>query len=253
MTDQTRETTTDLISDGGLKIVQHRKGYRFGLDALLLCTDLPPVERGTVIDLGAAQGVVGLCIARRRPRLEVLCVERQPALARLARRNITLNELQDRVQVVEGDLREARDILVAHSARLVVCNPPYFPEGARRPSQNTERADARHERHGTLDDFVRAAAYALDQRGWLKIVVPPLRLADLLASTDSTDLQLHSLRFFHSRPHTPAYLLEAWLRRGGAPDLRIRPPLYIYRDPQNYSDEVRARVDRAALAPGRAR
>ncbi|MGM0557212.1 MAG: tRNA1(Val) (adenine(37)-N6)-methyltransferase [Myxococcota bacterium] len=240
-------TTTDVISDGSLEIVQHRRGFRFGLDALLLATDLPSLPgRSTVVDLGAAQGTVGLCIASRHPDWRVVCVERQPQLAELLRINVARNQLEGRVEAVEVDLREFREQLDAHSADLVVCNPPYYRKGQRRPSQNPERASAHHELHGTIADFVRAAAYILRQRGWLKIILPPVRSPDLLHAVRDTDLSLHSMRYYHSRADEDAYLLETVFRRGGAPDVRVRPPLYIYRNADDYSDEVRSRVAHAA-------
>lgn len=240
-------TTTDMISDGGLEIVQHSRGYRFGLDSLLLATDLPEVPAGsTVVDLGAAQGAVGLCVAARHSEWRILCVERQPQLAALLRENIERNELGGRVEAIEADLRAFRAQLDAHCANLVVCNPPYYREGQRRPSENSERASAHHELHGTLADFVRAATYVLDQRGWLKVIIPPIRLSDLFVALDETDLSLHSMRFFHSNAADDAYLVEAVARRGGSPDVRVRPPLYIYRDADDYSDEVQSRIERAA-------
>lgn len=240
-------TTTDVISDGSLEIIQHRRGFRFGLDALLLATDLPTLpDDATVVDLGAAQGTVGLCIASRHPQWDVICVERQPQLAALLGENIAHNELSTRVRAVEADLREFRARFDAHSADLVVCNPPYYRAGQRRPSENPERASAHHELHGTLADFVRAAAYILKQRGWFKVIVPPVRMPDLLQAVRETDLSLDTTRFFHSRADEDAYLLETVFRRGGAPDVRVRPPLYIYRDADDYSDEVESRVTRAA-------
>lgn len=239
--------TRDVVSNGLLELLQHRRGYRFGLDSLLLATDLPAVPKdATIVDLGAAQGTVGLCIARRRSSSRVICVERQPQLAELLRQNIEYNALDDRVEARQVDLREFRDQLDAHSADLVVCNPPYYRRGQRRPSTHAERAAAHHELHGTLADFINAAAYVLEQRGWLKVIIPPIRMSDLIEASGSTDLSLHTMRFFHSRATEDAYLLEVVLRRGGSPDVRVRPPLYIYRNEEDYSKEVQSRIDRAA-------
>lgn len=237
--------TRDVVGQGALTILQHERGYRFGLDALLLATDLPEVRDGaTVVELGAAQGIVSLHIARQFPQVHVVAVERQASLFELLDDNIELNDLRERVEAVHADVRHHRERLEAHSAQLVVCNPPYFRAGERRPSANAQRAAARHELNGTLSDFVDAACYVLEQRGRLKIIVPPLRLADLLQAVDATDLAVESLRFFHSRAHTDAYLVESVLRRGGAPDLKVRPPLYIYRNADDYTEEVEQRLGR---------
>ncbi len=247
------DITCDILGEGDLEILQHRRGYRFGLDALLLATDLPlegdelDDEAGTsVVELGAAQGIVSLCVARQLERARVVAVERQEALFELLVENIARNDLDDRVEPVRGDVRDHRELLAPHSADLVVCNPPYFRQGERRPSANAQRAAARHELHGELDDFLDAARYVLKQRGRLKIILPPLRLADLIAGSTRGDLVFESMRFFHSRADTNAYLVESVLRRGGAPDLEIRPPLYIYRNAEDYTDEVQRRIEQAS-------
>lgn len=239
-------TTRDILGDDDLAIIQHERGYRFGLDALLLSTDLPELgARPTIIELGAAQGIVSLCIARQLDDAHVWAVERQDSLFELLQRNIAANDLSERVDAIHGDIRKFRELLEAHTADLVVCNPPYFRQGERRPSSNAERAAAHHELHGALVDFVDAARYVLRQRGRLKIILPPIRLADLIQAAEGTDLTFESMRFFHSRVDTDAYLVESVLRRGGAPDLKVRPPLYIYQNADDYTEEVQRRIEQA--------
>lgn len=241
---ETSELTRDLLFDGQLAIWQREQGYRFGLDALLLATDLPDIPDGaTVVDLGAGQGVVGLTVAHHRPDTRVVAVERQESLLELLHRNIRENDL-DNVEVVAGDLRDFRDLLTPHTADLVLANPPYYPTGQRRPSPVRERAEARHELHGDLGDFIAAGAYVLDQRGWLQMFTPPLRMKDALAGAEPTDLCEVSLRFYHAHRDEDAYLVQYRWRRGGAPDFAVRPPLYIYRSEGVYSREVARRIQR---------
>ena len=238
------ELTRDLLFDGELAIWQRRQGYRFGLDALLLATDLPELdEDATVVELGAGQGAVALTIAHKFPDMQVIAVERQESLLELLRRNVEENEL-DNVEIIAGDIREHREFLTPHIADLVLCNPPFYPTDQRRPSPNQEKAAARHELHGDLGDFATAAAYVLDQRGWLQMLTPPIRLMDALEGAQTSDLSPVCLRFYHTRADSDAYLVEYRWRRGGAPDFAIRPPLYIYREDRIYSAEVAQRIGR---------
>ncbi len=242
--DEKTELTCDALFDGELSIWQHKKGYRFGLDALLLATDLPEIsEDATVVELGAGQGAVALSMAYQNPKWRIIAVERQPSLLKLLRRNIEENELSN-LEVIAGDLRNHRDLLTPHCADLVVCNPPYFAPGDRRPSPVRERAEARHELHGTIGDFIAASAYVLQQRGWLKIFTPPGRMMDALDAARATDLCTAQLRFFHAFEDDDAYLVDYRWRRGGAPDFAVRPPLYIYQSRGIYTEEVARRVGR---------
>jgi tRNA1Val (adenine37-N6)-methyltransferase len=236
------ERTCDRIYDGKITLVQHQKGYRFGTDALLLATDLPALEAGSrVVELGAAHGPVALTIAAFHPHVEVLAIERQEALYALLVENIALNGLAN-IEARQLDLRHHRTAFDAHIADLVVFNPPYYRSGARRPSQCPERAEAHHELHGTLEDFFAAARYLLKPGGYLKMIAPPLRMSDVFEAVKNTDLRIESLRCFHSSGGREAYLVEWVMRRGGAPDLKIRPPLYIYADEDVYTDEVARRL-----------
>ena len=244
----TGETTVDAVSGGALRLRQSRGGYRFGTDALLLATDLPPLEAGaTVVDLGAGQGAVGLAIASRRPDLRVVCVERQPTLLEHLRHNVQTNGLDARVEVIAADVREMSGRMESHIAHLVVCNPPYRRAGDGRVSPNVERAEAHRELHGDLADFVRAAAYLARPRGRAKILVPPPRLACLFGAVEGTDLDVESLRSLHARPQSDAWLVEARLRRGGAPELVIPPPLVMHpHGADTLCDEARRRIEGAA-------
>lgn len=245
MNEQAR--TEDVISDH-LRILQHVRGYRFGLDALLLATDLPcAFER--VCELGAAQGPVILSIASRFPTVQALAIELQPSLIALLQENIALNQFDpSRVQALEADVSAPKHVIPSHWAELVVCNPPYFPPSQRDPSKLQERAIARHETKATLQDFARCAQYVLKPKGWLKLLLPPWRLTDLILAIAPLDLGLVSMRAIHPEPQQPAYLLELVLRRSAKAELELRAPLFVRERDGYYSDEVARRVAGAALA-----
>ena len=239
-------TTRDAISGGALTIEQSKDGYRFGVDAVLLATDLPPLpEEATVVELGAGQGAVTLSIAARHPGVRVRAYERQKSLHELLERNARANGLSDRVEATLADVRD-REALEPHSADLVVMNPPYHRVGHGRAATNPERAAARSELHGGIADFVSAAQYVARPGAHLKLILPPLRLDDLVAAITESDFRAVSVRFVHPRSDEPAYLMEWVHRRGGSPDLVVRPPL-VMRDGDDYTAEVAERLDTSAV------
>lgn len=128
------ETTLDYFLGDKLALRQPVKGYRAGIDAVLLAATAQSGD-APVLDVGAGVGTVGLCAAIRCPDLDVTLVERVPALADLARANIVANRLQDRVRVVEAEIGEtlpadAARALKASSFAHVLANPPFHDEGA---------------------------------------------------------------------------------------------------------------------------
>ena len=241
--------TRDVVSDGALVIQQSESGYRFGLDAVLLATDLPQIPfEGSVVDLGAGTGVVGLMVAKRRADVRVKALEVQPTLFDLLVANIQENALDNQVSALKGDVRQHQLLLSSHWADLVLMNPPYYRIGQGRVSPNRERAAAHQELHGTLRDFIVAAQYALKPRGYLKLVIPPLRLQDLMLEIRKSDFSGQSVRFIHAKPQRNAYLMEWVLRRGGSGQLSVLPPLVLNDDDSSaFTREVRLRFAGAAL------
>lgn len=240
----------DVISDC-LIIRQHKAGYRFGIDALLLATDLPAFERvgQHIIEFGAAHGPVCLSIASRLESVDVLGVEVQTSLSDLLRHNIEHNQNlfgSSSVRCLHADVRDVRDHVSAHQAALVLFNPPYFPLSKRRPSQHQERAIARHEVKGSLGDFIRAAQFVLHPKGWCKFVLPPWRMTELFSIVSQTDFGLSSLRFIHANTRQPAYLVEVLLRRASNTDMLVHPMLCIRGEDGYYTQEISQRVAGAA-------
>ena len=239
--------TRDVVSGGALVIHQSEAGYRFGLEAVLLATDLPDIPReGHDVDLGAGVGAVGLMVGTRRRDVSVLALEVQSSLHGLLQKNIDDNALTARVRAVEGDVRQHQLLLKPHSADLVLMNPPYYRLGQGKVSPIRERAAAHHELHGTLRDFLVAAQYVLKPRGYLKLVIPPLRLTDLLFEIRKGDFQPESVRFVHAKAEREAYLMEWVLRRGPAKQLAVRPPLVLNQE-DGFTPEVRDRFANAAV------
>ena len=245
------QETIDVISDR-LMIAQHARGYRFGLDSLLLATDLPGLPEEPVIwELGIAQGAVLWSVLARLVRARGVGVERQESLAALARANIARNAQwlhpTERATVLCADVREHRDRFEPHSADLVLINPPYFEQGARRLGHNAQKSQAHHEFHGGLADFIDAATYVMRHRAWLKIIAPPRRLPHLFEAVASKpDLHVISLRSVHADPDADAYLVEAILRRGKRPDMVMRPTLCVRTHEGHYTDEIAHRLAGAA-------
>lgn len=226
-----------------LHIKQSRDGFRFGLDAVLLATDLPALPRQPkILELGAGQGTVSLAIAAQYPQAEIWSVERQSGMFELLEHNIASNGFDDRIHAFCRDLREFKTFLKQQSFDLVVSNPPFHKAGEGVPSPNEERAAAHAELHGGLVEFVEAARWCLKPRGRLKMVLPPRRLPDLCAATGPGDLGFERLRFVHPREQSPAYLFEAQLRRNSKDTLEVGSPLVVHVG-DVFSDEVQRRLE----------
>lgn len=231
--------TLDDLRAGGLRIIQLRDGYRFSLDPVLLCAFTSIDSALSVVDLGTGAGVIPLLLARRSLTAHIVGVEIQPELVDRAQRSVLLNGLQERISIVERDLREIRAGLDPQSCDLVLSNPPYRRTGTGRMAPLAERAAARHELAGGLEDFLAAAAYLLKQGGRFSIIYLAERLAELLEGMRRHRLEPKRLRTVHARNGEAARMVLIEGRRNGRPGLIVESPLYIYAG-EDYTAEVLA-------------
>lgn len=228
-------TTLDTIK--GLSIHQHESGYRFSMDAVLLATYVHMQRAERVLDIGSGSGIVGLLLARRYEGARVTLLELQEGLYELAKRNIEQNGLTQRVEVIQGDLREMPAGL--RDFDLVVSNPPFRRPESGRLSEGGERSIARHELTMTLEGLLRAAAGALRQRGRFVMVYSAERLADVMSVMRQERIEPKCVRFAHGRVGSEARMVLVEGVKDGSPGVRVEAPLIIYEeDGQTYTPEV---------------
>lgn len=234
--------SADTLFNGALICHQPLQGYRFSVDALLLAHYSTPQRDARVLDLGCGCGVVALILAYRHPHCRVCALEYQGELAALARANVIANGLQDRVQVLEADLRCLRGLIEPESFELVLANPPYYSRGRGRISRNSQEALARHDLAATLADFVDAAAFAVKNRGRATFIFPAQAQAQVQRQLLEKRLVPKRLQLVYSHPTAPgATLLLVETVKNGGEGCRVLPPFYLYaRRGGVYSPALRA-------------
>ena len=239
------QITEDSLFAGDLVCRQHRLGYRFSIDPVLLAHFISPSAGARVLDMGAGCGIISLLLAYRYSQISVTALELQPALVDLIRQNSDLNGFSQRIMPVCVDLCQIEDMVKAESYDLVVANPPYGSPGSGRQNLESERAIARHEVHAGLDDVVRAAAFAVANRRKIAMVYPASRLVALLGTMTRHRLQPRRLRVVHSYPGGRGQLVLVEAMKNGGEDLQLLPPLYVYQEKGGaYSKEVAAMYEK---------
>ena len=218
--------TVDELHGHDLKIIQPRHGYRFSVDPLLLCRFAGPVE-GRIIDLGTGSGVMALIMARMSETSQVVGVEVDQRAAALARRNVHLNELDDRVEIVSADILALRQRFPVSAFDLVLANPPYRPRGTGRISHIPGRDIARHESTALLTDFLTVAKYLVRPSGRICFIYHVSRLAELVAQASVRKLSLLRLQFVHGSAEDEARMVLLELAKGRSRELSVLPPLFV--------------------------
>ena len=223
---------------GGLQFVYEDALFRPGTDSFLLGA-FPRLRPGLrVCDLGCGTGLLSLLLLQRQRALAVTGVEILPRAADLARRAAAENGLEDRMTVVQGDLREP--LLPAGSFDLAVCNPPYYPAGSGARPPEEARRTARSEDACSLPELCRAAARLVRWGGDFCLVHKPERLTDLCCALREAGLEPKRLRWVCRTAGSAPSLLLLSARRGGKPGLAAEAPLVLQASDGGPTPEVDA-------------
>lgn len=233
--------TDDSLFNGRIQCAQHRRGYRFSLDAILLGNfiSLRPDEK--ILDLGCGSGVVALILAYRYPSCQITGFEIQADLALLAQKNVAANHWQERIAILQGDLRQIENYLAAGQYDCLVSNPPYRRSGSGRVNIEAEQFLARHEKIADVASVVKAAVWALKNKGRAVFIYPAVRMATVLYEMKKQRLEPKRIRVVYSYPGSPATLVLVEGVKGGGEELEIMAPFYVYQEPAgSYSPEMAA-------------
>lgn len=228
----------DDLHRGGYHIIQDPKRFCFGVDAVIL-SGFARVKRGEdVLDLGTGTGVIPVLLAAKTEGRHFTGLEIQPESVEMAARSVRLNELEGRVRIVEGDIKDAAGLFGGSSFDVVVSNPPYMNNGGGLLNPSEAKAIARHEILCTLEDVAAAAGKLLRPKGRFYMIHRPHRLTDILTLLRQYGLEPKRLRFVHPYVEKPPTMVLVEAGRGGRPMVKVDAPLVIYRAPGEYTEEI---------------
>ena len=230
------ERVDDLIIND-LRLIQHPDEFCFSLDAVLLAHFASVRPGGAAVDLGSGTGVIGLLLLARGAAT-VAGLELNPVMADMARRSACLNQLEDRLSIIQGDLRRIKDFFPGGNCELVVSNPPYRPVGGGYISPNDQVAMARHEVTATLAEVVAAAKYLVKYRGRFAMVHLPERLAEISLAMCQSGIEPKRLQFVYPATDKKPNMVLIEGVRGAKPGLDVLPPLIVYTTDGNYSEDI---------------
>ena len=208
------DETLDTFYRGRVRVLQKKKGYRFSVDAPLLADFVRIGAGDEIVELGTGCGIISLLLSLK-PFRRITALEIQPSLADLARRNVALNGLGDRIMVLEEDWRAFRP---GRKFDVVFSNPPYIRGGTGFPSRTAEKNVAKHEIHGDIEDVMAATAELLSPAGRAHFIFPERRDGDFVEAARARGLKMRRSRSVLPREGEPPHLFLAEIGFSSSPD-----------------------------------
>lgn len=222
----------------GYEIIQKPGRFCFGMDAVLLSSYAKVKKNERALDLGTGTGILPILLEAKHDGVHYTGLEIQEESADMARRSVVHNGLQDKVEIVTGDIKEASEIFGNDSFDVITTNPPYMIGEHGLKNDNEALYIARHEALCTLDDILRESAKMLKVKGRFYMVHRPFRLPEILAKMCQYKIEPKRMQLVH--PHIdkePNMVLIEGLK-GGRPRMKIDPPLIVYDEAGNYTEEL---------------
>lgn len=241
------EEQIDTLLNGN-KIIQSKDTFMFGIDAVLLA-DFAKNEihkSDKCIDLCSGNGIIPLLLSPHVDKITAL--EIQTEIARMAQKSVELNSLEDRITVINGDLKEVRSSFPKHSFNCVTCNPPYMIMDHGRRNSIDAKTIARHEVLCNLEDVISAADYLLHSHGKLFMIHRPFRLPEIIYSMKNHGLEPKVMRLIQPFENSEPNLVLIEARKDAKPRLEIKKPLIVYETPGVYHNEVKCIYNQISLA-----
>ncbi len=228
----------DDLERNGLKIIQNPEKFCFGMDAVLLSGFAKVTEKDRVLDMGTGTGILPLLLVGKYQPAHVTGLEIQEESADMARRSVALNGLEDKIEIVTGDIKEAGALFAPASFSCITCNPPYMIAEHGLQNPDAPKAIARHEVLCTFADVAQAAAGLLPAGGRFFLVHRPFRLVEILTTLSQKGLEPKRMRLVHPFANKAPNMVLIEAVKGGKSRISVEKPLIIFEKQGVYTQEI---------------
>ncbi len=208
------------------------------MDAVLLSGFVQAGPNDKIIDLGTGTGIIPILLRAKTGSKDITGLEIQETMAEMAGRSVKLNDLEEDIHIVCGDIKEADRLFPAGSFDVVTSNPPYMKQSGGLTNPDEGKAIARHEVKCSFEDVVRAAKRLLKSGGKFFLVHRPERLAELMETLRKNGLEPKRMRMVHSFLDEKAVMVLIEAASGGGTFMKVEQPLIIYKEKNVYTDEI---------------
>ena len=222
----------------GCYVIQDREKFCFGMDAVLLSGFTKVKEGEKVLDMCTGTGIIPILLSAKTKGKNFTGIEIQEDCAQMAERSVKYNGLEDRIQIIQGDIKEAVSIFGAASFHVITCNPPYMIGSHGLTNPHMPKAIARHEILCTLEDVVSQAARVLGDRGRFYMVHRPFRLAEIMNVLTRYKLEPKRMQLVYPYIDKEPNMVLIEAVKGGNPRITVERPLIVYEKPGVYTKSI---------------
>lgn len=222
-----------------LKIIQNTKGFCFGIDSVLLSDIAKGIKKNsTVVDIGTGTGIISILLSAKTDIKKIYGVEIQEDVANMAKRSVELNHLEDKIEIINTNIKNIFNFLEANKIDSIVTNPPYMKLNTGAQNEERKKLISRHEVECTLEDIIQVSYKLLKSNGEFYMVHRAERIVDILYYLRQYKLEPKALRFIQSSVGKEPNLVLIKAVKNAGYQLTLEKPLIIYNNDGEYTDEI---------------
>ena len=219
----------DDLQINNLKIIQNNNGFCFGIDSVLLTDFARTIKNNSsIIDLGTGTGIIPILLTAKINAKKIIGIEIQEDVAEMAQRSITLNNLEEKIEIINGDIKEIDKKFEKGKYDVIITNPPYIKNNTGLKNENNSKLISRHEIECTIEDIARVSNSLLKDKGEVYMVHRPDRLMDIMENFRRYKLEIKEMRLVYPSKDSQANLILIKAVKNSKPFLKIqKPPMKI--------------------------
>ena len=229
----------DDLEFNNLKIIQNEKEFCFGMDAVLLSDFAKDIKQNSkIIDFGTGTGILPILLSGKTENTEIYGIEIQEKMAEMATRSVKLNKLENRIKIVNEDIKNLKNIFENNKFDVVITNPPYKINNTGLKNENEGKLISRHEVKCNLEDIIISAKDMLKDKGVFYMVHRPERIVDICELLRKYKIEPKIIRFVYPKKEKEANLILIKAVKNARKFLKIEKPLIIYEENGEYTEEI---------------
>ena len=233
-----KDERIDDLEYKGLKIIQNKNWFCFGIDSVLLSYCAKEIKNNScVMDLGSGTGILSILLSKKINAKKIIGIEIQEEVYKMANKSIELNELKN-VEFLNEDINNLKNKFKSNSIDAIITNPPYIKKENGLKNENEKKLISRHEIKCSLEDIIKTSNYLLKDKGSLYMVHRPDRLADVIYYLRKYKLEPKKIKYIYPNKNKECNLFLIKAIKNSGSFLKIEKPLYIYEEDGKYTDDI---------------
>ena len=234
------EVKNRLLNYKDLVIMQNTDWFSFSLDSVLL-PNFVTINKNieNIIDFCTGNAPIPLILSTKT-NAKIYGVELQKEIYELAVKTIKLNNLENKIEIINDDIKNLSNYFETEFFDIITCNPPYFKYSENSNiNKNKIKTIARHEVYIDLNIIFSIAKKILKNGGVIAMVHRPDRLIEIIETMKKNNIEPKKIQFIYPKENSEcnAILIEG--KKNGKPGLKILKPVYVHDEDGNYKEDIK--------------